>query len=295
MTFAKRFNREGFGSRSRGAVPHDSACLQHKASTSGAPSVHRGVQAVLSEFEHCVLALSVSLIAITSQSACAFDRMDLRSYQPVRPTLFPAMRSVLPDFGFAVNHVDAMDFFYVEFGRAYLAAATITSGEQMNGDRKWVIDSYLALTRAARVAQDLYSLLGSHVLASAPGSPELAPLQPHLRELLTYALSGKAELESDRFASLASNVGQRFEKRRTINAEAILSYGGSNEAIVVRDASRHGLGLSPSPKCEVGTAVAVNFAFGRSLIGSVVWKTPGEAGIQLLEPLAPNDPLLVGQ
>lgn len=253
---------------------------------------HPAVQSILQEFEQCAIVVCVILSVINRPLATKVVPFSMREYKPANPILFSTLRHALSEFEVDDDMIGALNLFHFNFHKAGYAIKEITSDMPNGFDLNWITEASAVLQATASAAYRVVSLVGS--TPASQDSYKTARLAPatQLTPLLEEVLNGKAPCWIRGRPAFPAWVNERQGKRCTLNSAAVLTYQGSQENVVVTNVSRIGVGLSPAPNCDVGTAASIKLDFGRTLTGSIQWKNAEGAAMKLLVPLPFNDPLL---
>ncbi len=99
-------------------------------------------------------------------------------------------------------------------------------------------------------------------------------------------------VETDGYVVVPGWAERRRQARYEINIPALIEFGPVSYEISIVDVSRGGLGIDGIQVLLAGDTVTVNLPDGRSLPARVAWVSGARAGLELADPLAPDDPLL---
>jgi hypothetical protein len=96
----------------------------------------------------------------------------------------------------------------------------------------------------------------------------------------------------DGFVLVPGWLDRRGDTRVLRNDPVDVTIGTERRAAFLTDASQTGFGLKFAPGLSIGQLVQVHLK-GRETVGAVVvWAERDRAGLRLVHPLAPGDPLL---
>jgi hypothetical protein len=147
------------------------------------------------------------------------------------------------------------------------------------------------LFASAKAALKFITLLpGLHRLcdAASGGLAPAAELESALREVIR----GESPYWLNDGPSLPEWQMKRGACRHTLNSPAKLMVGDVSEDIMVTNVSRLGFGISPAPKCEIGTEFQARLESGRMISARLGWKEGNRAGASFLTPISLDDPLI---
>jgi PilZ domain len=115
----------------------------------------------------------------------------------------------------------------------------------------------------------------------------------HLCHLLEDAQGRRHPcVEADGCVVVPGWAERRRQPRVSTNLPAEIQFGPVTYDISIVDVSQGGLGLDGNQVLLAGDVVSVLIPDGRSLKGRIAWVAGTKAGLELADPLAPDDPLL---
>ncbi len=82
--------------------------------------------------------------------------------------------------------------------------------------------------------------------------------------------------------------------RTQVRIRAVLYYATSFRSVVIKNISEGGAALECSTSLIQNDAITIKLISGRSIDARVRWWLGGICGVQFVEPLKPDDPLLSG-
>jgi hypothetical protein len=154
-------------------------------------------------------------------------------------------------------------------------------------DPEILADAWRRACAAARAAIEALA-----ALEAGPAHPT-ALEQLRTIELLRLAEAGDWPcLDPDGRITIPGWAERRREKRHELRQDATARFGTTIVPVLIRDASRSGLGLEMRREARPGERLVVTLPGGPEFAGEVAWWDKGRAGIKLDRWLSAEDPLI---
>ena len=240
-------------------------------------------------------ATMTSAVNVLRKPGAACSQSDLEKYVPHDPTLVLAFRRWATEADLSSATVSAVIAYFAGLEPARRQLQRYFSDANVIGPDRAVALHQFALASAWRGV--CHSAIAAVQLLDGEAQhrlPEFYNLNAALLiELLQAACAGQSPCIGDKNQpSLPELPQRRRSSRRTVAQTGLMTVGGTNFRVFVRDVSGGGFGLDQVPILRKGADTTIEISTGRRFTGTVVWYKLGRAGIRFTRPLTPNDPLL---